>query len=136
LGYVLGTLLYDLFIHKFDNESSVWYYVTVIVLAIIMAIVALWLHDHIIMLATSIVGSYACIRMIGEMTGKFPDETTVVQRIAAGDLDGMPWEVYLFMAAMVVLAIVGLIIQCWLKSKYPTDKKKQQEKDNEYYNMI
>jgi len=136
LGYVVGTLLYDLFIHKFDNDSAVWYYVTVIVLAVIMAIVALWLHDHIIILATSIVGAYASVKMVGEMTGRFPDEVTVAQRIAAGELDGMPWEVYLFLSIMVVLAIVGLVLQCWLKAKYPTDKKKQKEKDNEYYNMI
>lgn len=137
LGYVLGNVLYDLLIHKFDTPNAVWYYVTVIVLAVIMAIVAIWLHDSILIQSTSVVGAYASVKMIGMMTGSYPDETTVVQRIEAGEQDGMPWEVYVFISMMIVLSIVGIVLQCWLLSKYPNDKEKvEAKKNNEYYNMI
>jgi len=75
--------------------------------------------------------------MIGEMTGKYPDETTVVAKIHAGEIDGMPWEVYVFVSMMLVLSIVGIVLQCWLLKKYPNDKKKaEQKKESPYYNMI
>jgi len=137
LGYVLGVLLYDLFIHRFDSESAVWYYVTVIVLAVVMAIVSLWLHDIIIILATGIVGAYVSVKMVGEMTGKFPDEATIARMIKAGKFESMPWEVYVFMVGIVVLAVVGLTIQfCFFAKDIKKRKQTEKEKENEYYNMI
>jgi len=42
-----------------------------------------------------------------------------------------------FISMMIVLSIVGIVLQCWLLSKYPNDKEKvEAKKNNEYYNMI
>jgi len=90
-------------------------------LAIICAVLTIWLKEHIIILATSIVGAYACVKMIGTMAGNYPDEATVVRRIEAGEIDGMPWAVWLYLSITVVLAIVGVIVQykIFAKKKKP-----------------
>lgn len=119
LGYVLGTLLYDLFIHYLDKgETPVWYYVTVITLAIGFGVLAIFLHDHVIILACGVAGGYACIRMIGTMIGNYPAEDTIAARIKAGQYKSMPWQVYLYLSLALVLSITGIVVQCILKKKH------------------
>jgi len=133
LGFVLGNVLYDLFIYKWDNPAAVGYYVTVIVLAIIGALLALWLKDPLTVIFTSVVGSYIAIKMIGTMIGNYPDEASVVKRIQAGELDGMPHMVWVYLGIMVALGTAGVVIQFKFFFKKKDDSKK---KNDDIYNSM
>merc|ERR1712119_259434 len=86
LGYVVGNFLYELVMHKLDGHGTpVWYYVTIVLCAIIFGILAYFLHEGIYIIATTVGGSYIAVRMVGTMAGKCPDETFVAQEIAAGE---------------------------------------------------
>lgn len=128
LGYVLGTLLYDLFLHRFDTGTTpVVYYITIITLAIILGIVALWLHDIILILATAVGGSYTCARMIGLMLHNYPDESTIAARINAGEIQSLPVAVYIYISGMLAFAVVGIILQCCIKKKVEEKKANETE---------
>jgi len=134
LGYVIGNFLYDLFLHKMDSGSGVpiVYYVSVILLAVIGAIVSMWLHDHILILALAIGGSYFGVKLIGTMIGNFPEETTIAADIEAGKFDSIPWEVYLYLAIIVVLAIAGIITQCVIRKNSKNGGKRTGDYDGMY----
>jgi len=129
LGYVGGAELYNLVIFRLDGMGTpVWFYVSVVVLAIVGGLLALWLHDSMIILATAVGGAYLGIKMIGTMIGNYPDETTVAQRIEAGEWEGMPWYNYVYIISQLVLAVAGTVVQCCLKKK-----SKDEGEDNEQH---
>lgn len=136
-GFILSSVLYDLILYKLDGEGTpVVYYAINISVGCIFGIISLWLKDNIIVLSTSVMGSYYTIKMIGVMIGNYPDERNISNRIAGGQFKDMPWEVYLYVFLMIVLAIGGLILQLYLKKKYPKERKHTRKSIDYYENIL
>jgi hypothetical protein len=76
-GFCLGLILYNLFLYKIDNSGKAAFWSFTIGLALIAAVLSLWLFWHAIIIATSISGSYAFIRGISMYAGGFPDELEI-----------------------------------------------------------
>lgn len=137
LGYTIGSILYNLVIFKLDGSGTpIWFYVTIVILAIAFAIISFWLHDFVLILATAIGGAYLSVRLLATMIGNYPDESIIAQEIAAGKFEGMPWYVYVYLAFMVILGISGVVTQCILKKKYPAKTKNVEHSNNHYESMI
>jgi len=78
----------------------------------------------ILILATGIGGAYFSVKMVGIMVGNYPDESFIAQEIAAGEFDSMPYQVYIYLAFMVVLSIAGITTQFCLKKRDSEKKNK------------
>lgn len=131
LGYVLGNFTYELVLHKLDGAGSpVYYYVCIVVMALIFGILSCWLQEIVIILATSIGGAYVSVRMVGTMAGKYPDESFIAQEIASGEYESMPLIVFVFLAVMAALAILGLVLQFKAKREINAKEEHKDRKDN------
>ncbi|KRX01942.1 hypothetical protein PPERSA_07587 [Pseudocohnilembus persalinus] len=109
LGVVIAFLLNNAFLYKIDHDSVVW--ITIIVLGCIFAFASCILHQHIVIISTSLVGAYAIIRPVGWVADGFPNEFTVVDQIRHGVLTEIPTEFYLFLALIILLAGIGMKYQ-------------------------
>lgn len=134
MGYIVATMFYDLFLHRFDGQGiPIVYYASVISIASIFGIVSLCIKNNIIEVSTSLIGSHFTIKMIGFMIGNFPDEKDIAQRIYAGEYKKMPSVVYIYTAFTLVLATIGLLLQLYLKKVCPSKKIKNARKAKEYF---
>ena len=113
LGVCLGFELYALFIYKVDVwiGEPVMYYVSTIVLGLLFLGLSYWMHNVIWICATSVGGAYLFVKCAGKMIGGYPDEVDVATEISNGDIQGMPWTHWAYLAASLVLAVVGMIFQ-------------------------
>lgn len=128
LGYVIGNWIYELVLYKLDGTGTpIWYYVIVILLAIVFAILSIKIYDWMMILALSIGGSYFGVKLIGLMAGNYPDETWVANEIESGEIESLPWPVYMYLAIMVVLAIGGIVTQSVIKKNMDKRKKNDGE---------
>ena len=75
--------------------------------------------------STGIAGAYLAVRGVSFAAKGFPSEFELYERIKAGG-EGI-WKVYVYLASMAVLGILGVIIQC----KF-TMRPEKDEKDKDY----
>jgi len=130
LGFVVGCELYNLVLFRLDGDGTpIWFYVTVVVLAVAGGVVACWLHDIILILSTAIGGAYMGIKMIGIMIGNYPDEASIAQKIISGEFTSMPWYDYLYIFGQIAVGIVGVVVQCIIKKR--SEKPKVDNRDYE-----
>jgi hypothetical protein len=60
---------------------------------------------------TSFIGAYALVRGISMFAGSFPNEIFLYQQLTNGAFDGLGYEFYLYLAAMAVAGIAGVLFQ-------------------------
>merc|ERR1711976_1141720 len=90
-GYVFGMWLYSLVLYKLDGDGTpYWTYVIVLGLAVVGGILGLVWYNAIVILGTSIGGSYIAIRLIGAMVGNYMNETEIARTIEGGGCDSVP----------------------------------------------
>lgn len=78
-GAVCGLLLYNLFLHYIAGNVLLW--IVVACLFVIGGLIALWLEDHAIIIATAILGSYLLVRGSSLVIGGYPNEFTVYNKV-------------------------------------------------------
>ena len=104
-----------------------WLWVTVIVCgvagAFLSALISEYFHfflikkRQIVILSTSIGGSYICVKLVGSMIGNYPDEMVIAQKIKNGEFE----TVIFFRKLKLLDASYGIclywnhdcIIYCW-----------------------
>lgn len=73
LGTVLSFLLYNLFIYKLSSSSTpLW--IMIFLFGLSIGYASGVYYKHIVIIGTSLTGSYTSIRSIGFIIGGFPDE--------------------------------------------------------------
>ena len=70
-GVMLGFLITTMFIMK----NVYMYYGIIVLCAVVLCVIAIKVETIVIIIMTSFIGSYACIRGIAMYAGNFPDET-------------------------------------------------------------
>ena len=107
---MLATLLFELFVYKISNKDIVlWSMMGV--LGIVVALISLKLFKLILVIGTSFIGSYMVIRGAAVYIGGYPNEFQLINEIQAGDIDNIPWSAYLYIAGIIVLAVLGVLFQ-------------------------
>lgn len=109
-GFCLGLVLYNAFIYKIDNTKRVAFWIVNISLGVICGIASIFLFNHVLIFATSIVGSYAFIRGISLYAGGYPDELDLIELIKYGGDYTLPNSFYGYMAGFIVASIICIII--------------------------
>lgn len=63
LGYVVGIILYQLFINKINMDQKTLYWITIGVCALIFVILSFIMFEYIVIFSTALIGSYIAVRV-------------------------------------------------------------------------
>ena len=128
-GFFIGEFLYNLFGNRIDANGTVINIVFVVASIIALVVLAYFFNKFIIIFSTSFIGSYCFIRGISLFAGKFPDEFQVMDLTTEGETEQLKelltWEVYVYLAAMLVLCVISIILQ------FKFNKDDDDDKDTE-----
>ena len=119
-GACIGLLLNNLVFYRINHVAVLWVLMSVIGLA--LGVLSFFWYNYIVIICTSILGSYMFIRGISLFAGGFPNEFTVVKRIQNGDIDGVPGTWWAYLAGLVVVLALGIFIQIKIKQREGDDK--------------
>ena len=87
-------------------------------MAVVSGLLTLWLYDHMIIISTSVVGSYLFIRGISLYGGHFPGEVSLIDDLKRNNTSDIDPIFYAYMVSFGIATIICLIIQYkyWGKS--------------------
>ncbi len=126
-GLFLGEFLYNFFGNLIPANGYAINIAFVVASIGVMIAIAFFFKNFIIILATSIIGSYCFIRGISLFGEGFPNEFTIISLTVTDETeqitDLLGWKTYVYLASMVVLCILSVIAQ------YKINKEKEGEKD-------
>ena len=80
-GYMLGLMVYTFILRYIKSNPNVVFYCTIIGFIILGFLFAYFLEKHLIITATSILGSYLTIRSASLVIGGYPSESEIVDLI-------------------------------------------------------
>jgi len=89
-GYLLGSLLYTMFLHYIDNGATWVLYTTCGILATVFGLLGLIIKNVVTIIVTSFIGSYLLIRTISIFAGGFPNEFILAEQIKMNNYN-FPW---------------------------------------------
>ncbi len=131
LGFVVGFVLFNLFLRFIQSNPVAVFWVTMCVCLIGGILLGYFFEESISIISTSVVGAYGIVRGISIMAGGFPDERQVYELGTKGEWSQMKNlltpVVYAYLAGFVVLAALGMFIQ--FKFFYDGNKKKEKKDD-------
>lgn len=82
-GYAVGLLLYNAFVYKAGGgEAAFWG--TTIGMAVVFGLLTVFLFDHILIQATSVLGSFMFVYGIGLVAGHYANPFTIAELIKNG----------------------------------------------------
>lgn len=114
-GAGVGLLLNNIVFYKINHIATLW--VLMGVLGLAFGVCSFFWYNYVVILCTSILGSYLFVRGIGMMAGGYPNEFTIYQRISAGDIGSVPWTFYMYMIGIVICTIMSIFLQVKLKRR-------------------
>lgn len=88
-GFMAGLLLNETVLYLFKSNWVFW--LVCVGCAVVAAALVFVAYNHVIILSTSLVGSYFFIRGISMYAGHFPNEYTLVKDIKSGVIEHEPW---------------------------------------------
>lgn len=118
-GYLVGTLLYTSVTCRFFPDYALLVNImTDVLMIIIFMLIAYFFFKYIVMLCTSLIGSYGIVRGIGTLVGNFPSERVIISLLQNGEKEQWnsiltPW-VYGYLGGWILLFIGGVIGQYFL----------------------
>lgn len=126
-GLFLGEFLYSFFGNLIPANGYAINIAFVVASIGVMIAIAFFFKNFIIILATSIIGSYCFIRGISLFAGGFPNEFTIISLTVTDEAnqikDLLGWETYVYLSAMAILCGLSIFAQ------YKINKDKDEEKD-------
>lgn len=108
-GFFVGILSnYFLLHHIKSTPSNLFFNNSLFIFAILGAMIGNEYKDHIIILSTSLIGSYITIRTISIIFGNFPNELTFNAEFNIDALTHYSWIFYIYLILIVLLFGVGV----------------------------
>jgi len=129
-GAGIGLLLNNMVFYKINHVAVLW--VLMAVFGLTLGILSIFWYHYIVIVCTSIIGSFLFIRGISLFAGGYPNEFTIYERIRDGELNGMPWTFYIYMIGMVILFFIGAFIQHKIKKR----EGDSEDKKYDYYKRV
>lgn len=109
-GFFLGFLLYSLVFIKWLDHQAVL--ICLVILLTALGAYLGWRYDKLIIVyVTAFLGSYALIRGISIFAGQFPNEVALYGQLSSGTFEGLGNAFYGYLAAIVVVGILGVVAQ-------------------------
>jgi len=133
LGGVGGMMLNTLVLcHLSTSSPGLILWGSISVLALIGAGLAYVLHDHILIISTSLCGAYGAVRAVSVIFGGYPNEFTIASEIEDHTIS-FPNTFYIYLAGIVVLTAAGLV--CQYKHRKGKHANTQTQNVDTYYTM-
>lgn len=107
-GFSLGLILYSAFLYKTESQIAFW--ACIIGFTIIFAVLSFFIIDHILIISTSLIGSYGFIRGISLYAGHYPNEFTLAELLKTGLYTEIDPLFYAYLGALIVFFIFSCII--------------------------
>ena len=96
-GYILGYLIYSIFLSKINWNTNILYLISLIVSMIIVFFLTYCLLVHIMVIVTSIIGGYLCMRASSFWFEYYPEESRIIDLIVNGFIFfALALEIYYF----------------------------------------
>eukprot|EP00343_Euplotes_focardii_P000880 CAMPEP_0205798960 /NCGR_PEP_ID=MMETSP0205-20121125/65_1 /ASSEMBLY_ACC=CAM_ASM_000278 /TAXON_ID=36767 /ORGANISM="Euplotes focardii, Strain TN1" /LENGTH=368 /DNA_ID=CAMNT_0053059463 /DNA_START=150 /DNA_END=1256 /DNA_ORIENTATION=- len=114
-GIGLGLLLNNLIFYKINHVAVVW--VLMAVLGLSLGVLSFFWYNYIVIICTSILGSYLFVRGLAFIAGGYPNEFTIYTRIRNGEVNSVPGTFYAYMAGMLVAFAIAFFIQFTIKKR-------------------
>eukprot|EP00347_Sterkiella_histriomuscorum_P010029 403338963 len=109
-GFFLGFILYTFVFAQWLQHVALL--ITLCsVGALTLGYLAYKFDRHLIIYLTGFIGAYSLIRGVSMFAGHFPNEVLLYQQLSNNVFEGLGWEFYVYMASMVVLAVLGIKFQ-------------------------
>lgn len=127
-GFTGGLILYESVLFRAEAQWLFW--VTIVVCTAAAAVLAFFFVDHIIIVASSLVGSYFLIRGVSCYAGHYYNEFTMAKMAAEGLLDEIdPWF-WAYVGAFFIFLALGLLLQC---RSFKAEERARKAKKNHPY---
>ena len=94
-GAIIGLVLSETVLYKADSIAALW--VPVVVLGLLVGVLSFKWYNHIVIIATCVLGSYLFIRGLAIFAGGYPNEFTVYSEIRDGTISAVR---YLFIQSV------------------------------------
>lgn len=132
LGVIFGNITFDVVNNLFDADSDIWYWAIIIVFVIFFIYLKTKLEDYVIIVVTSLLGSYMVVRAFTIFKPEFPDEGYIAALYHHKEIQTISrvvnQDMLTYILAFAILFIIGLIVQI---SNYKPDEKEGEEKEND-----
>lgn len=112
-GATVGSLAYQTFAYLIASEV-IMLWSLMAVFALIGAVLSIKLYKFILVIGTSIIGGFLFIRGIAFYAQGYPNEFELHNEIVSGELDNVPWTVYVYVVSMIICAILSFL---WKQKK-------------------
>ena len=127
-GLVFAVILDSFTFNKFGITWMI--YVLIALFTLIVGYLAYRYYAYVLIMSSSILGSYFLIRGISLIFGGYPNETDLFRTMKYGTHSHyvkIPWTFYLYLAAMLLLSIFGVVMQVKRLSKATSKTSKPAE---------
>jgi hypothetical protein len=135
VGYLFGSLLYNLLVKVIHVNPQALYWTILTTCIVLISVAGGFMDEYMVILATSLVGSYALVRGISVYAGGYPDETYVMMLINNGEYSqfGRVFgpKIYLYIGGIFVMTAIGFWIQTYMIPAKPATEEKLAEKKEE-----
>lgn len=109
-GVILSLLLQNaVFVY---TKTLVPFYVCIGVLCFICGVAGIMGFKYFIIVSTSFISGFLLVRPLGFYLPYYPNEFNFYK-----ESEPMPWQYYLYLIAIIILSIIGVIFQLWLFKK-------------------
>ena len=110
-GFTLGLILYNSFMYKAIGGSLAGYWCWQVGISLVVGLLAFFLYDHIMILSTSLFGSFVFCYGIGLVAGHYPNPFTILDLIKHGQLDNIDPIYYAYLGGNALMFLVGCLVQ-------------------------
>jgi hypothetical protein len=119
LGVILALLLYNAILFKIQsNPAELVLLITLGVLGVGFGVLALVFYKHVIIIATSLIGSYCFVRSLSLVIGGFPNEIQLIQQVQTQDYNfATHWPFYIYMNVVFLLTLFTIYVQYKIKKR-------------------
>lgn len=126
-GFMLGMLINETWLYMYGLEWVFW--VVCIGLAVICLIIGFILFEPAIIVSTAFIGSYFVARGVGcfVQDAAFPSIFVLIEQVQSGGITTISTYFYIYLAGIVVFAIIGTFVQ-WKIWKRCEAKQKRKQK--------
>lgn len=131
LGFILASFIYILLLRLINIDPNLMYWLTVGIFVVAFSLLTVFFHKYLIIIATSIVGSYSFVRGISLFTGGYPSEFLIIDYIKKGEWEqlaaSVTWAFYVFISCFIILSILCIVFQ--FKTNKDYDKDEEEKRD-------
>lgn len=132
-GMIIANLSYIIILRYIDSNPDVVYWLTLVACIALFAFLTVIFHKYLVIIATSVIGSYSIMRGISIFFGNYPNESYIIDCIKSGEEEELKKLVKPAFIAYIVFFVLCSIGTIYFQIKINTEDK---EEDNKSENMM